>query len=688
MKTHVSDHIEEVATPAPLAQLRREPVALLPDAGPGDAALRRHQQLADSSPQAMQLTLQARMLNPTTPHSPQELDYPARRMNEEKPLQERFDMSGSASATPAQREAKPNMTGLPDQVKSGIESLSGMSMDHVKVHYNSDKPSQLQAHAYAQGSEIYVAPGQEQHVPHEAWHVVQQAQGRVRPTMQLKGSEINDDANLEQEADLMGDKALFCAATVVNSRPNDEIKQRSQCNVQYAAPAQFTKSIKNNYSPINHHLLQRATIYHPGDPNDEMDAPNKFDLAKSKLDLPVRSESQQKTKTEIAKIADLTNIEIGAAIAQSEDTHALHEELGKIKVKFSLLEIEMIELGTPNAAVRFRVNPWFYHIIPAGKIIWRMIGRGAPPVADVHWESESLTIGKCNAKVGTLMIAKPLAPDHESGSISTYDSHQDNLMSQLPNSGTTAVGNDQKYIKGHLLNDHLGGVGAYFNLFPITADANAKHLAFIEKFVKAQLKAGYVVIYEVKVDNIKPQNSGGTSSWVDADFSFYWTLLDTSGKPLSKQHIGNIESRYNAKGNEPFDVTQEYIGEYDKINRGKSTPNAIAQSGQWKESGYSQIGMAAHSIPPHTTSSLQLPTSYFNKGSSSSASATPSPLDFTDIKIKADVVGIQYISVRSNIAPPVSATGSLMNVGPASTPSTETIKSISPMGGGWTRIYF
>jgi hypothetical protein len=82
-------------------------------------------------------------------------------------------------------------------------------MDHVRVHYNSSQPAQLNALAYAQGSEIHVAPGQEQHLPHEAWHVVQQAQGRVRPTLQLKdGVPVNDDVGLEREADVMGAKAL------------------------------------------------------------------------------------------------------------------------------------------------------------------------------------------------------------------------------------------------------------------------------------------------------------------------------------------------------------------------------------------------------------------------------------------------------------------------------------------------
>lgn len=102
-----------------------------------------------------------------------------------------------------------NDTGMPDNLKSGIENLSGMSMDDVKVHRNSDKPAQLNAHAYAQGSEIHLASGQEKHLPHEAWHVVQQKQGRVKPTMQMKGKvNVNDDIGLEKEADVMGMKAV------------------------------------------------------------------------------------------------------------------------------------------------------------------------------------------------------------------------------------------------------------------------------------------------------------------------------------------------------------------------------------------------------------------------------------------------------------------------------------------------
>ncbi len=124
---------------------------------------------------------------------------------EELPAQPKFNNTAQLANAD---EARPNNTGLPDNLKTGIESLSGQSMDDVKVHYQSDKPAQLNAHAYAQGTDIHIAPGQEQHLPHEAWHVVQQKQGRVEPTMQLHDVAINDDSALEKEADTMGARAL------------------------------------------------------------------------------------------------------------------------------------------------------------------------------------------------------------------------------------------------------------------------------------------------------------------------------------------------------------------------------------------------------------------------------------------------------------------------------------------------
>ncbi len=134
-------------------------------------------------------------------------------------------------------QPKRENSGLPGDLQAGIENLSGYSMDDVNVHYGSDKPAQIDALAYAQGTDIHIAPGQEKHLPHEAWHVVQQKQGRVKPTMQMKGNvQVNDDAGLEEEADIMGAKALS-----VKPSPENQIQTLSNAAADKATPVQRVK---------------------------------------------------------------------------------------------------------------------------------------------------------------------------------------------------------------------------------------------------------------------------------------------------------------------------------------------------------------------------------------------------------------------------------------------------------------
>ena len=122
---------------------------------------------------------------------------------------------------PSQPPPPPKRTGLPDALKAGVEALSGISMDKVRVHHNASQAAQLQAHAFAQGSDIHAAPGQGEHAPHEAWHVVQQAQGRVKPTLQMEGGAVvNDDKSLEREADAMGTKAAKSASPLAGPAPS------------------------------------------------------------------------------------------------------------------------------------------------------------------------------------------------------------------------------------------------------------------------------------------------------------------------------------------------------------------------------------------------------------------------------------------------------------------------------------
>ena len=160
----------------------KKPTKSVKDGRPEAIAQRKLQDMANNSPQAMRSSSFHDMAN-------------------NKPL-------GEQTAQLNAKEKPKKNAGLPDDLKTGMENLSGISLDDVKVHRNSDKPSQLQAHAYAQGTDIHLGPGQEKHLPHELAHVVQQKQGRVKPTIQTKtGVNVNDDPKLEKEADQLAQKA-------------------------------------------------------------------------------------------------------------------------------------------------------------------------------------------------------------------------------------------------------------------------------------------------------------------------------------------------------------------------------------------------------------------------------------------------------------------------------------------------
>lgn len=163
---------------------------------------------------------------------------------DDEPLQGVFENNPEQAACPSciQRkeleEEEPlqtkreNNTGMPDNLKAGVENLSGIDMSDVRVHYNSAKPAEMGALAYTQGTNIHVASGQEKYLPHEAWHVVQQAQGRVKPTIQIKGLSVNDAKDLEREANVMGASAI--QMKFLSSIPIQMVKYKCKhCGAEY-----------------------------------------------------------------------------------------------------------------------------------------------------------------------------------------------------------------------------------------------------------------------------------------------------------------------------------------------------------------------------------------------------------------------------------------------------------------------
>lgn len=82
---------------------------------------------------------------------------------EEEPLQGRMIGTVQRQEVPEEEEPlqtkRENNTGMPDSLKAGVESLSGIDMSDVRVHYNSSKPAEVEALAYTQGTSIHVASG-------------------------------------------------------------------------------------------------------------------------------------------------------------------------------------------------------------------------------------------------------------------------------------------------------------------------------------------------------------------------------------------------------------------------------------------------------------------------------------------------------------------------------------------------
>ena len=275
---------------------------------------------------------------------------------------EEEDLQMTADAAPAQRQGledeellqgkfqpapiRENKTGLPNGLKSGIESLSGIAMDHVNVHYDSAKPAQLEALAFTKGADIHVGPGQEKHLAHEAWHAVQQKQGRVMPTTQEIGLAINDDQGLEKEADVMGERALHhLDMTDSVSTPNSVSELRRpvvDTTPMHNHPIQG-RFIDNNpdFKYLNPEYLQgklgvvvpqiyKDLYYRLDDPSDinfplNVDTPGSFDPTTKTISIP--TQALQYVVERILKGTDvehnLKSIKTAMAVLGHEMQHAV-----------------------------------------------------------------------------------------------------------------------------------------------------------------------------------------------------------------------------------------------------------------------------------------------------------------------------------------------------------------------------
>lgn len=264
---------------------------------------------------------------------------------------------------------------------------------------------------------------------------------------------------------------------------------------------------------------------------------------------PVPRTAEQKQKDLDAALAC-----IRAAAAQTNSTEELSDYFPRIRERFQLTTIGFEKAGGDRLKVQCTINPMGSQDIgedikgvdiTEGGVLWQ---------SDIKWRTAQLG----GDTVGTEMEATKLGPDHPQG---TGANGQDTLRAKLPKVGTGKGASRNGYIRGHLLNDNLGGPGKPENLYPITGHANSVHHSQVEKPLKELVNdSHYWVYYKVTVNEIaaKLDDPNPVNNKVDADFHCEAYILRTDGTK-SKPIKTTISSRYrqDATASDEFTLTPD-----------------------------------------------------------------------------------------------------------------------------------
>jgi hypothetical protein len=215
--------------------------------------------------------------------------------------------------------------------------------------------------------------------------------------------------------------------------------------------------------------------------------------------------------------------------------------LAAIKVRYGFKSLDVFQSG-PNWWIAGALNP--EEKVPTKAKVGEGGAAAGPKTATVV--RATTTLG--GDTVGVSMTADWLDAKHPAGS-APQSSAQQTLMDLLVTDPSKSAGN--KFIRGHLLNEHLGGLGNAENMFPITGYANSQHLHSTEKRVKGWMaKPDRWTFYEVKVINISstldPKKKKSAANYVECTFSCHAILKDETGK-AEENFSTSIPSVYGDK---------------------------------------------------------------------------------------------------------------------------------------------
>jgi len=146
-------------------------------------------------------------------------------------------------------------------------------------------------------------------------------------------------------------------------------------------------------------------------------------------------------------------------------------------------------------------------------------------VTEVTWTTQNFEYNPVppgGGVVGALPVANELVGKKMTATLDPADNVDGNktTSNEMPGlfAGLAHYWNPgHTWVRGHLLNDHIGGPNSRPNLFPITNAANSDHSNQVEKYIKIWLRASRPVSYEVTATqddgNVGPngvRNAGGS----------------------------------------------------------------------------------------------------------------------------------------------------------------------------------
>lgn len=278
--------------------------------------------------------------------------------------------------------------------------------------------------------------------------------------------------------------------------------------------------------------------------------------------------------------------EIETLIPRAKDIDEFSRCIPYLREKYSMQSIGFENLGEPDARLVFQINPKFeIYLNGPNAMEMRVSGDGGVPFgtstirSQVQWKTQGLTIGANTYRVGHTMHASPLTIDHPHGTLARADADHTAMMKNLPRAGdhpsapAGAKSDDMWFLKGHLLNDNLGGLAVSSNLYPITSDANKNHSNSVEQYLRHAVKAGYVYDYKVTMVTkaVNPVTAPGFNGkyYVDSDMHVELTRLNTNLTPVaSTKKTGVIKSYYGKKSDRTFEKS-DHKAEFTDGSRSK-----------------------------------------------------------------------------------------------------------------------